>query len=328
MKKVLLIMLLISGVAVGASTGYHKSNEIKIGGAGSWDYLSVDVAARRLYVSHQSKVEVIDIDAGKKVGEVLNTAGVHGIAVAPALNKGFVSDGSTNDVTVVDLKTYQPIGTPIKVGTDPDAILFEPVSSRVLAFNARSNNISFIDTKTSTVVATAAVSGNPEFAVHDGKGVVYDNIESSATIAVIDAAKGTVTKEYSIAPCMAPSGLAIDTKNRKLFSVCSNRMMVISDPDTAKVVTTVPIGAGPDAASFDPGTGLAFSSNGGDGTLTIVQLNNGKYEVVENLPTQARSRTMTLDEKTHNLFFAAVDPAPGGGRGSAPDSFKVLVFSK
>jgi len=328
MKKVFGLIILISSLAMAASTGYHKTNEIKIGGLGQWDYLSVDVAARRLYVSHSTKVEVIDIDAGKKVGEVPNTSGVHGIAVAPSLNKGFVSDGTTNDVTVFDLKTMQPIGMPIKVGNKPDAILFEPVSSRVLAFNASSNNISFIDTKTSTVVATAALSGNPEFAVHDGKGIVYNNVESSAMIAVIDAAKGTVTKEYSIAPCMGPTGLAIDAKARKLFSVCANRMMVISDPDTGKVVTTVPIGASPDAAAFDPGTGLAFSSNGGDGTVTIVQLNGGKYEVVENLPTQARSRTMTLDEKTHNLYFSAVDPAAGGGRGSAPDSFKVLVFSK
>lgn len=328
MKKMFWLIFLLSSLAMAASTGYHKSNEIKIGGAGQWDYLSVDVAARRLYVSHQSKVEVIDIDAGKKVGEVLNTAGVHGIAVAPQLNKGFTSNGSTNDVTVFDLKTLQAIGQPIKVGTNPDAILFEPISSRVLAFNARSNNISIIDTKTSAVVATAALSGNPEFAVHDGKGIVYSNVESSAMIAVIDAAKGTVTKEYSIAPCMDPTGLAIDTKARKLFSVCGNRMMVISDPDTGKVVTTVPIGAGPDAASFDPASGLIFSSNGGDGTMTILQLNGGKYEVVENLPTQARSRTMTLDEKTHNLYLSAVDPAPGGGRGGAPDSFKVLVFSK
>ena len=328
MKKIFLLVILFAGLAFGASTGYHKTNEIKIGGAGQWDYLSVDTAARRLYVSHQSKVEVIDIDAGKKVGEVLNTAGVHGIAVAPALNKGFVSDGSTNDVTVFDLKTLQPIGMPIKVGTNPDAILFEPVTSRVFAFNGRSNNFSVIDTKTSSVVATTMLNGNPEFAVHDGKGKVYNNIESTSSIVEIDAAKGTVTKEFSIAPCMGPSGLAIDTKNRKLFSVCSNRMMAISDPDTGKVVTTIPIGAGPDAAAFDPGTGLIFSSNGGDGTMTIVQLNGGKYEVVENLPTQARSRTMTLDEKTHNLFLSAVDPAPGGGRGSAPDSFKVLVFSK
>jgi len=328
MKKVFLLIFLLSGFAMAASTGYHKSNEIKIGGAGSWDYLSVDVAARRLYVAHQSKIEVIDVDAGKKVGEILNTAGVHGIAVVSQLNKGFTSNGSTNDVNVVDLKTFQPIGMPIKVGTNPDSIMFEPMSARVLVFNARSNSVSFIDTKTSTVVATTALSGNPEFAVHDGKGKVYDNIESSNSIVEIDAAKGTVTKEFSIAPCMGPSGLAIDTKNRKLFSVCSNRLMVISDPDTGKVVTTLPIGAGPDAASFDPGTGLAFSSNGGDGTLTIVQSNGGKYEVVENVPTQARSRTMTLDEKTHNLYFAAVDPAPGGGRGAAPDSFKVLVFSK
>ena len=328
MKKSFWLIFLLSGIAIAASTGYHKTNEIKIGGAGQWDYLSVDVAARRLYVSHQSKVEVIDIDAGKKVGEVLNTAGVHGIAVAPQLNKGFTSNGSTNDVTVFDLKTLQPIGQNIKVGTNPDAILFEPISQRVLAFNARSNNISIIDTKTSAVVATAALSGNPEFAVHDGKGIVYNNVESSAAIAVIDAAKGTVTKEYSIAPCMAPTGLAIDPKTRKLFSVCGNRMMVISDPDTGKVVTTVPIGAGPDAAAFDPAAGLIFTSNGGDGTMTIVQSTGGKYEVVENLPTQARSRTMTLDEKSHNLYLSAVDPAPGGGRGSAPDSFKVLVFSK
>ena len=328
MKKGFWLILLLSGIAMAASTGYHKSNEIKIGGAGSWDLLSVDMVGRRLYISHQSKVEVIDIDAGKKVGEVLNTSGVHGIAVAPQLNKGFTSNGSTNDVTVFDLKTLQAVGSPIKVGTNPDAILFEPVSSRVLSYNARSNNVSIIDAKTSAVVATVALSGNPELAVADGKGKAYNNIESSNTIAEIDAAKGVLIREYSIAPCTGPSGIAMDTKNRKLFSVCGNRIMVISDPDTGKVVTTVPIGAGADGAEFDPASGLVFSPNGGDGTLTIVQTTGGKYEVAETLPTQARSKTMTIDEKTHNLYLPAVDPAAGGGRGSAPDSFKILVFSK
>jgi YVTN family beta-propeller protein len=328
MKKAFWLVFLFSGIAVAAATGYHKTNEIKIGGAGQWDLLTVDSAARRLYVSHQSKVEVIDIDAGKKVGEVLNTTGVHGIAVAPALNKGFTSNGNTNDVTVFDLKTLQPIGMPVKVGTNPDGIVFEPVTSRVLAFNARSNNVTIIDAKTANVVATVALNGNPELSVADGKGKVYANVESSSTIVEIDAAKGMVTKEYSLAPCMGPSGLAMDPKNRKLFSVCSNRLMAISDPDTGKVITTVPIGAGTDGAGFDPGTGYAFSSNGGDGTLTIVQTTGGKYEVAETIPTQPRSKTMTVDEKTHNIYLPAVDPAPGGGRGSAPDSFRVLVFGK
>jgi len=328
MKKILWLLFLVSAVAMAAATGYHKTNEIKIGGAGSWDYLTVDNAARRLYVSHQSKVEVIDIDAAKKVGEILNTAGVHGIALAPALNKGFTSNGSTNDVTIFDLKTLQPIGMPVKAGTNPDSIVFEPVSSRVLAFNARSKDVTIIDAKTAGVVATLPLSGNPEFGVADGKGKIYDNIESSSSIVEIDAVKGTVVKEYPLTGCMGPSGLAMDVKNRKLFSVCGNRVMAISDPDTGKVIIAVPIGAGTDGAGFDPGTGYAFSSNGQDGTLTIVSTTGGKYEVAETIPTQARSRTMTVDEKTHNVYLSAVDPAAGGGRGTAPDSFKVLVFGK
>ena len=328
MKNTLGLLILVSGAAIAASSGYHKAAEISIGGPGQWDLLGVDSIGHRVYVSHQSKVEVLDIDSGEKVGEVPGVAGVHGIAVAPQLNRGYTSNGGTNDVTVFDLKTLQTVGAAIKVGSSPDAIVYEPVSSRVLSYNARSNNVSIIDARTSTVVATVPLDGNPELAVPDGRGKVYSNIESTNTIVEIDALKGVQTKEYSIAPCTGPTGIAMDAKARKLFSVCSNRVMVISDPDTGKVVATVPIGPGPDSAAFDPATGLAFSSNGGDGTLTIVQTSAGKYEVVENLPTQMRSRTMILDERTHNLYLPAVDPAAGGGRGSAPDSFKILVIGK
>jgi YVTN family beta-propeller protein len=331
MRKLFLLALLTATTAIAAATGYHVLKEIKVGGEGSWDYLTMDSAARRLYVSHSTHVVVVDVDAGKVVGDIPNTDGVHGIALAPELNHGYTSNGRANTVTVFDLKTLKPIGTPIKTGDNPDSIRFEPVSGRVLTFNGKSRNSSVIDTKTNTVVATIPMGGAPEFSVADGKGKVYANIEDTNEIVEIDAAKATVTKRYSIKPCDGPSGLAMDTKNRKLFSVCSNRMMIVSDPDTGKVLATPAIGASCDGVSFDPGTGYAISANG-DGTLTIVQLVNGKYDVLENIKTEKGARTIALDEKTHNVYVPVSKAAPPqpGQRGTTyiPDSFRVLVVGK
>jgi YVTN family beta-propeller protein len=324
----LAVLFAVAGLA--APTGYKVLKEIKVGGDGGWDYLTMDSVARRLYVSHANVVAVVDPDAGKVVGTIPDTQGVHGIAIASELNRGFTSNGRGNNVTVFDLKTLKAISQ-VTTGENPDSIRFEPKSGRVFTFNGRSNNSTAIDAKTGMVVATIPMGGKPEFAVADDKGHIYVNIEDKSEIVEIDAAKAAVSKRYSLMPCDGPSGLAIDVKKRHLFSVCGNRVMAISDPDSGKVLATPAIGQGTDGAAFDPSTGYAFSSNG-DGTLTVVQENGGKWEVVENLATQRGARTITLDEKTHNLYLPVAEPMPAQagqrGRGYLPDSFKVLVIGK
>jgi len=321
--------LVPTALALAAATGYHVTGDIKIGGEGGWDYLTVDSAARRLYVSHATHVVVVDIDAKKVVGDIPDTPGVHGIAIAPELNRGFISNGRGNTVTIFDLKTLKSIGS-ATAGENPDSIRYDSVSGRVFAFNGRSKSATAIDAKSGKVVATIPLPGKPEFSIADGKGKVYVNIEDTSEIVEIDAAKGAVNKKYSLSPCEEPSGLAFDAKNRKLFSVCSNRVMAVSDPDAGKVIASPPIGAGSDGAAFDPGTGYAFSSNG-DGTLTIVQQTGGKYDVVENIATERGARTIAVDEKTHNVYLPTAKTAPSktGGRATfVPDTFKVLVVGK
>jgi DNA-binding beta-propeller fold protein YncE len=333
MRKVITLTLsaLFAIGAFAAPTGWKILKEIKIGGDGGWDYLTMDSAARRLYVSHNTHVVVVDPDAGKVVGDIPDTPGVHGIALAPALNRGFISNGRGNNVTIFDMKTLKMISQ-VATGMNPDDITFEPKSGRVFAFNGRSNSATAIDAKTGMVVATIMLDGKPEFAVADDRGHVYDNLEDKNEIVEIDAAKGAVSKRFSLAPaCDGPSGMAIDIKKRRLFSVCSNRVMAISDPDAGKVVASPAIGAGSDGVAFDASTGYAISSNG-DGTLTIVRENAGKYEVFDNVATARGARTITIDEKTHNVYLPVADqlPAQPGQRrgGFVADSFKVLVVGK
>src|SRR5262245_58567246 len=316
-------------LAVVAATGYHVVGEVKIGGEGGWDYLTVDSAAHRLYVSHATHVVVVDIDTNKVVGDIPDTPGVHGIAIAPELNRGFISNGRGNTVTVFDLKTLKPVGS-AATGENPDSIRYDAVSGRVFAFNGRSKNATAIDAKAGAVAATIALPGKPEFSVADGKGKVYVNIEDTNEIVEIDARKATVSKKYALTGCDGPSGLAIDAAHRRLFSVCSNRVMAVSDPDAGTVIATPAIGAGSDGAAFDPGTGYAFSSNG-DGTLTVVQQVNGKWEVAENIATERGARTVAVDEKTHKVYTPTAKTAPsqGGGRATfVPGTFKVLVVGK
>jgi DNA-binding beta-propeller fold protein YncE len=332
MRKVISLALaaLFAIAAFAAPTGYKILKEIAVGGEGGWDYLTMDSTGRRLYVSHATHVVVIDPDAGKVVGDIPDTPGVHGIAIAPSLNRGFVSNGRGNNVTIFDLKTLK-MTSQVATGMNPDSIRYEPKTDRVFTFNGRSNDSTAIDAKTGMVVATLPLGGKPEFAVADDKGHVYTNIEDTNEIVEIDAAKPAVTKRYSLSPCTGPSGLAIDVKKRRLFSVCGNRLMAISDPDAGKVLATPAIGQGSDGVIFDPSTGYAISSNG-DGTLTIVQETGGKYDVVENVATARGARTITLDEKTHNVYLPVADPLPAQagqrGRGFVPDSFKVLVVGK
>jgi len=312
-----------------AAAGYHVLGEIAVGGDGLWDYLTVDSAARRLYVSHATHVVVVDIDANKVVGDIPDTPGVHEISIVRELGKGFISNGRGNNVTVFDLKTLKASGT-VPTGENPDSLRYDAVSSRVFAFNGRSKSVTVIDAKSDKVVATLPLPGKPEFAVADGKGHVYANIEDTSEIVEIDSNKPAVKKKFPLSPCEGPSGLAIDPKGRRLFSVCNNRLMAISDPDAGKVVATAAIGAGTDGAVFDPGTGYAMSSNG-DGTLTIVAQNGGKWDVLENIATERGARTIAVDEKTHKVYLptAKAGPAAGGGRPPyLPNSFKVLIVGK
>lgn len=333
MKKLLTVVVVVA--AAFAAEGYKVLNKIKIGGTGGWDYCSMDNAARRLYASHGTSVEVVDVDAGKVVGSIPQLHGVHGIAVAADLNKGFISNGQSNSVTIFDLKTLAKLGEPA-AGTNPDSICYEPKTQRVFTFNGRSNDSTAINAKTGEPLATFPVGGKPEFCVADGTGKLFVNLEDRSELVEIDAAKPAALRHASLAPCDEPSGLAIDRKDSVVFSVCGNKMMAVTDIKAMKVIATPAIGQGPDAAGFDPGTGLAFSSNG-DGTLTIVKNVNGKWDAVDTVTTERGARTMTVDEKTHRVYLLAAEygptPEPKEGQKKArppilPDSFHVLVVGK
>lgn len=334
MKKLMTVVLAVATVFAGE--GYKVIKKIKIGGTGGWDYVTIDSANRRLYASHGTLVEVVDPDAGKVVGQITQLHGVHGIALAPELNKGFISNGQSNSVTVFDLKTLAKTGEPA-TGQNPDSICYEPKTRRIFTFNGRSNDSTAIDAKTNEIVQTFPVGQKPEFCVVDGAGKLYVNLEDTSEIVEIDAAKPGVTRHASLAPCEGPSGLSIDVKNKKLFPVCANKMMAVVDIPTLKVIATPVIGPGTDGGGFDPGTGLAFSANGGDATLTIVKLVNGKYTAVDNVPTERGARTMAVDLKTHNVYLPAAEygpaPAPKAGQKKGrppvlPDSFHILVAGK
>ena len=319
--------------------GYHVAKEIQIGGEGGWDYLTVDPTGRRLYVSHTNKVEVIDVDSGKKVGEVTGLSGVHGIAVANDLNRGFISNGRSSMITIFDLKTLATLSEIKSSGENPDAILYDPFSSQVFAFNGRSKNATVLDAKTGKVAGTIELGGKPEFATTDLEGNVFVNIEDTSEVAQLDAKGLKVKARWPLKPCEEPSGMAIDRKHHRLLVGCSNKLAAVVDTESGKVVTTVPIGAGVDANAFDPGTGLGFSSNGGgDGTLTVIKEETpDKFTVAEDVPTRRGARTMALDEKTHNVYLATAKfgppPAPTAEQPRprptiVPDSFVILVVSR
>ncbi|HEY6065049.1 MAG TPA: beta-propeller fold lactonase family protein [Thermoanaerobaculia bacterium] len=337
----LALLLVLSGAptpAVPASApGYHVVKTLPVGGEGGWDYLAVDPSARRLYVSHATRVEVLDVDSGEKVGAFPDTNGVHGIAIAPDLHRGFVSNGRASTVTVFDLGNLKTVSEIKTTGENPDAILYDPETHRVFAFNGRSSNATAIDAATGTVAGTVTLDGKPEFAVRDGRGRVFVNIEDKSVIDVIDPRKLSVEKHWPLAPCEEPSGMAIDPKSHRLFVGCSNRMMALVDADSGKVVTTVPIGEGVDANAFDPESGLAFASCG-DGTLTVAHEDSpDKLTVVQKVETRRGARTMALDEKSHRLFLSTAQfgppPSPTPDRprprpSVLPDTFVILVVGK
>jgi YVTN family beta-propeller protein len=334
MKKPL-FPILLAAVALAAPPAYKIVGKIKIGGVGRWDYSYSDSANHRLYISHGTQTEVVDTSTDKLVGTIPGTTGVHGIAIAGDLGRGFTSDGGDNDVTVFDLKTLKVLSK-VKTGQNPDSIIYEPVMHRVFTFNGRSSDSTVIDAKTGDVLtASIPLGGKPEFAQIDGKGHIYANIEDKNEIVEVDAKNSLVAKRYSIAPCDGPSGLAIDPKGR-LYSVCENKVMIISDPASGKVLASVPIGAGDDGVAFDDG--YAFAANGADGTLTMVgETSPGKFEAVATIPSQRLGRTIASDQRAHKLYVPTAEfgpappPSPDGKKGRPPvlpDTFEILVFGR
>jgi DNA-binding beta-propeller fold protein YncE len=333
----LIAALFTATVALAApGPGYKVVNTYKVGGDGSWDYLTADAAARRLYISRATHVVVLDLDSGKTVGDIPDTPGVHGIALAPELGRGFVSNGREGTVSIFDMKTLAT-SSKVKVGDNPDAILYDPATKRVFTFNGRSQDSTAIDAEKGTVLGTIKLDGKPEFAASDGKGGIWVNIEDKSELVSIDPNKLVVKSTWPLAPCKEPSGLALDKKSRSLFVGCDNKMMAVVNADTGKVLATLPIGEGVDATAFDDETGLAFASCG-EGVLTVVKEDSpDKFSVAENVPTQQGARTLALDSKTHNVFVvtakfgpppAATADNPHPRRTILPDTFVVLVIGK
>jgi DNA-binding beta-propeller fold protein YncE len=308
-----------------------------LGGSGFWDYLKVDAQARRVYISRGDHVIVLDADTYRQVGEIPDTQGVHCIDIAPRLERGFVSDGRANAVTIFDRRTLKVMETVKTTGEGPDALVYDPASERVFTFNGHSGNSTAIDARTGKVVGTIELGGRPEFAVSDGRGMIYNNLEDKSEELAINARTLKIESRWPLAPCESPSGLAIDRENRRLFAGCDNQMMAIMNADTGKVITTIPIGPGVDANRYDPGTHLAFSTNGGNGTLTVVRESTpDQFTVVENASTERGARTMGLDPRTHRIFtvtarFGPMPPRVPGQQfrrpSIIPGTFTLLVLA-
>ena len=332
MKKlsIVIIGLLLTSIAFAGNApknGYKIVNKIHLQGDEKWDYLFSDDAAGLLYVSHGNMVQVVDQAKGEMVGKIEGLNGVHGIAIAPALNKGFISTKNDNSVTVFDTKTYKIIQKLEVTGTSPDAILFDAFSQKVFVFNGHSDNATVLDAVTNSIVATIALSGNPEFSATDGKGKIYVNLESKSSIAVINATTFKVENVWPLAPGEEPTGLALDNETHRLFSVCANKLMVVVDAETGKVITTLPTGDKTDGAAFDPSLKCAYSSNG-EGTVTVVkEINKDSFSVLENIATQKGAKTIAVNKKTHHLYVptAAFDATPGVEKPKMlPGTFVVL----
>jgi len=318
-----------------ASTQYQLKAKFVLGGEGGWDYLAFDSVGKRLFIARGTHVSVVDPYAGKVIGDIPNTSGVHGVALAQELGKGFTSNGRDNTVTVFDLRTLQAIETIKVTGDGPDAIYYDSASRRVFTFNGRSKDATIINATTDSVAGTIPLGGKPEFPAGDGGGKFYVNIEDTSEVLSIDARAGAVLARWKLAPCEEPSGLAMDAKHHRVFAGCHNKVMAVVNTDSGEVVATPPIGQGTDASGFDPGTSLAFSSNG-DGTLDVVHEDTpDKYTVVQNAQTQAGARTLAVDTLTHDVYLVTADfdttPAAVAGqpprRTMKPGTFTLLVMS-
>jgi len=325
---------LICATALGNDV-YHLLSEIPIGGEGGWDILTIDSFASHLYLSHATKVVIVDLNTNSVTGEIADTPGVHAFVAVPEVQRGFSSNGKESKSSVVDLTTLKTISK-IDTGSNPDAVVYEPRHAEVYVFNHTGNSVTVINTKTATVSATIPLGGNPEFAVVDETaGRVYCNIEDKSEVAVIDADKHEVVARWSLSPGEGPTGIALDATHHRLFSGCHNKMMVMLDTENGKVLGNVPIGAGVDGCAFDEATQLAFASCG-DGTTTIAKEEApNKLSVLQVLKTERGARTMALDARTHRIYLptAQFAPAPSPSPGASParpsivpNTLKVLVY--
>ena len=328
----LLVVFAFAGTA--SSKDYTLLKKVQLGGEGGWDYLAVDTVNGRLFISRSSHVQVMDTQTDSLVGDISGTSGVHGIAFAYDLGKGYTSNGRESCVTVFDLKSLKELRKANVQAKNPDAIMYDDFSDRIFTFNGGSSSATAIDAKTDAVLGTVPLDGKPEFAVSDGKGNVFVNIEDKSELTEFDAKTLKVEKSWPLAPGEEPSGLAIDREKGRLFSGCSDTTMVISDIAAGKVIASVPIGSGVDATAFDPATHLAFSSNG-QGTLTVVQEDSpGKFSVLQTVETQRAARTMALDPRTHTIYLSTAKfgptPAPTADKPHPrppmePGSFTIVV---
>lgn len=333
---ILVVTSFASTVQAQSSSGYHLLKKFVLGGEGGWDLLTFDSAAHRLYISRSTHVMVVDADSGAIVGDIPNTPRVHGIAIAPEFGKGFTSNGGDASVTIFDLKTLKTLGQ-VKVGQNPDAIIYDPASKRIFTFNGGSKDTTAIDAKSGTVAGTLALGGRPELGVADEHGKIFVNLEDKTQVVAFDSRKLTVDATWPLAPGEEPTGIAMDRKHRRLFVVCANKLMAVINADNGKLVTTLPIGSGVDGAGFDAERQLAFSSNG-DGTLTVVHEDSSdKFSVAENVVTQRGARTLDVDQKAHRVFLITADfgpPPPATAErphprpSIVPGTVTLLVFGK
>lgn len=329
-KRLLLFLVFVPCALAAEAVSYKEVAQIPIGGEGGWDILTIDDAARRLYLSHATKVVVVDIGANKVVGEIEDTPGVHAFIAVPELNRGFSTNGKENKSSVVDLKTLKTVSK-IDVGENPDAICYEPKAGEVYVFTAKGNSATVIEAKSSKVVATIPLGGAPEFpAVDAAAGRIYINFEDKSEVAVIDTAKHEVIARWPLAPGEEPSGIAFDAAHHRLFSTCHNKMMTMLDTETGKVVGQVPIGSGVDGAAFDDANQLAFASCGEGVTVIAKENAPNELSVAQQLQTQRGARTIALDPKTHRIYLPTADfgPAasPNGRPSIVPNTMRLLVY--
>jgi YVTN family beta-propeller protein len=326
----------LSIAATSSAQTYHVADHWKLGGQGGWDYLLSDDAAHRLYVTHNARVEVVDTTTGKPIGAITGLKSTHGVALNLDGKTGYISDGAGNAIVVFSRADFSVQAT-VPAGTNPDGIVFEPATKTVWAFNGRSKDISVLDTTSNTVVATIPVPGKPEFPQADGHGSVFVNIEDKNEIVKLDAASRKAVATWPLPGCESPSGMAIDRHKHRLFSVCDGGKMAVVDYESGKLLGLAAVGDSPDAAGFDPKHGLAFSSNGGDGTLTIVDADKSGFPVQQTVNTEKGARTMALDVSTGRVYLvtaqfgpapAATEAMPHPRRSVVPDSFEIIVVER
>lgn len=316
--------------AAQAPADFRVLAHLPLGGAGGWDYLSFDAQRRHLFVTRGDHVDVVDVDQHKLIGTIPGTKGVHGVALDQSAHRGYASNGQSASVTVFDLDSLKVVATISGTGEKPDAIAYDPASKHVFTFNGKGHSFSVIDPATNTVTSTVSLPGKPEFAQSDEAGSIFVNIEDTAQLVKIDTASNTVAATWSLGTCESPSGLAIDRKLHRLFSVCDNRQLAVTNAENGQVVARVPIGEGPDAVVFDEATSMVYSSNGESGDITAVrQKDADHYSVAASIPTQPSARTLALDPKLHRLYLSAAKwaspPKEGARPDIVPDSFTVLT---